>query len=159
MAGGNATSERVVVEEDDDNDTYPHGLNYSTGAKIGRGFFNLVVGLGSFTMGDWLGGLIVGGGEIAGLVFLIVGATPEESEDEYGVVTTSYPNESLMYVGMGVGVAAWAFGFVRPFLYDISKAKKNGTYYAGNPMDHINIAVVPDKRGKAAVNMSYSFQF
>ncbi|MDR1100506.1 MAG: hypothetical protein LBL28_08510, partial [Treponema sp.] len=60
-----------------------------------------------------------------------------------------------------VTLAQIAVGFVRPFTYDTALAKKNSAY-AGldtNPLEHINIAIVPDKNGPAALNLSYSFSY
>jgi hypothetical protein len=58
------------------------------------------------------------------------------------------------------------FGHIRPFAYDKARAKKNGTYYAyndkpwkDNPLEHINVALMPDDKGIRAVNLSYSLQF
>ncbi|MFP3042911.1 CsgG/HfaB family protein [Treponema primitia] len=117
---------------------YPHGLNYSTGRKVGAGFLNWIYGLGSFTMGDWAGGLIVGGTGLVGVVLMASGAGE----------------------GVILEVASVIYGHIRPFQYDKARAKKNGTYYASeNPIDHIHIALIPDNNGVRAVNLSYSLQF
>ena len=133
---------------------YPHGLNFSTGRKVGAGFLNWIFGLGSFTMGDWLGGIIVGVPIVAGVIMSGVSAPATDAE---GNATEDTP--PIFYAGMGVMFAGIIFGHARPFMYDVSLAKKRGTYYASNPIDHINIALIPNNRGIKAMQMTYSFQF
>jgi TolB-like protein len=145
---------------------YPNGRNFSTGRKVGSGFLNLVGGLGSFTMGDWVGGLIIGVGEIGGTVLMATGVGTTTITNPDGSTT---PQDSLgtgFYIGIGLVVGSNIFGFIRPFMYDTSLAKKRGTYYAdagkaagGNPLEHIDIALIPDSSGIRAVNLSYSFSY
>jgi hypothetical protein len=128
---------------------------------------NWIYGLGSFTIGDWVGGLIVGGTELTGTIFYIVGImNPIETEVEYGVGSgrdyytyTDYSTNPLQFVGIGLQVAAIIYGHIRPFQYDKALAKKNGTYYAYNPLEHINVALLPVRNGRAGVRLSYSLQF
>jgi hypothetical protein len=122
---------------------YSNGLNYSTGYKVGMGFANWVYGLGSFIMGDWVEGLIIGGSDLLGMVIM---------------VSSSGDN------GPGIGalliLGATIYGHIRPFSYDKALAKKNGAYYASeNPMDHIKVAVIPDAAGIKQLNLTYSWQF
>ena len=119
---------------------YPNGLNFSTGRKVNAGFLNLFFGLGSFTMGDIAGGFIVGGLQLAGYL-VIANADPYSDA------------ENLL--GIGINLGSIIYGFIRPFSYDTALAKKNGTWYATNPLNHINIALVPDNRGIRAVHLSY----
>jgi hypothetical protein len=145
----------------------PNGLTYTTGRKVGAGFLNFVAGVGSFTMGDWIGGLIVGGTEALGLGLIIVGMIGNAYEDDgsewfadFGSRFEAEPNIGLLVSGLLIGAAGEIYGYIRPFQYDKSLSKKNGTYYASNnPMDHIHIAVIPNNKGIRAVNMSYSFKF
>jgi TolB-like protein len=141
---------------------YPQGLNFSTGRKVGAGFLNMFYGIGSFTMGDWVGGLIIGGGELVSTVAII--AALYNAEQSYEVsdyeskVVSAY---SFAVVGVLVQTAATVFGFIRPFTYDIALAKKNGTYFTldGNPFKNITVVIVPDKKGPAAMNFTYSFSY
>jgi TolB-like protein len=124
---------------------YPHGLNYSTGRKVGAGFLNLIFGLGSFTMGDWAGGLIIGGSDTLGLV-----------------LSQIFSKEDYFALGFIPMAGAGIYGFIRPFQYDKAKAKKNGTYFAvldSNPMEYIKIALAPDNKGIRTMSLSYSLSF
>jgi TolB-like protein len=143
---------------------YPNGLNFSTGRKVGAGFLNLILGLGSFTMGDWAGGLIIAGAQVGSYLMLMSGPTVEgrDSYDEFGRVIGAEPSEPnpLFYVGLAVNLGSTVFGFVRPFSYDVALSKKKGTYYSStNPMDNINIVLLPDNNGIRAVHLSYRFQY
>jgi len=165
----------------------PGGLNYTTGRKVGAGVLNMLLGTGSFTMGDWVGGLIVGGVEAVGLVLTISGSdiSYKESSKPLEISNPSYqpsqpysstnkpyiPNpdrdeskiengELLTAVGIIVYAAGAVYGYIRPFSYDKDLAKKNGTYIgSSNPMDHINIAIIPDRQGIRAVRLSYNVKF
>jgi TolB-like protein len=133
---------------------YPNGLNYSTGQKVGVGFLNILFGLGSFTMGDWVGGLIIAGTQAAGYLMMVTAIT----SDEY--LEGGFELPIIYYVGLGVNVGSMIYGFTRPFSYDKALAKKNGTYYASdNPMDHINIFFIPDNNGIHTVHLSYNLKF
>jgi len=117
---------------------YPNGLNFSTGRKVGAGFLNMIFGLGSFTMGDWVGGLIIAGAEVAGYLMMFNGFD-------------SYYDD---YYNLGSVI----FGFVRPFSYDTALAKKN--YYASsNPLEHIDIVLIPGNNGIRKARLSYKLQY
>jgi TolB-like protein len=139
---------------------YPNGLNFSNERKVGAGFLNWIFGIGSFTMGDWVGGLIVGGLELIGNIVFITGlATEIEYEtfpgyyDGYYYHEPTYgyePDWSTAMVGMGISLVGTIIGHVRPFAYDKALAKKNGTYYSvedGNPLYHITFSPVPTRNG------------
>ncbi|MDR1147298.1 MAG: P13 family porin [Spirochaetaceae bacterium] len=136
------------------------GLTWTTGEKWGKGAVNMVFGVGSFTMKDWLGGSIVAGGELAGAILLIVGITYHEdssTSSSDGSYSTSETNGNAFAAIGGIALTAGSiiFGYVRPFSYDKSLAKKNGLAF--NP-ENINIALGPDKGGMA-VQMSYKMSF
>jgi TolB-like protein len=127
---------------------YPNGLNFSTGRKVGAGFLNWIFGVGSFTMGDWVGGLIVGGLELVGGILYITGVTATATND-FGY-TYYEPNIPLVLIGMGVQLGGALYGHIRPFSYDKALAIKNGTYYSiaeGNPFYHITFVPVPVQTG------------
>jgi hypothetical protein len=145
------------------------GLTYSTGHKVGAGFLNTFFwGAGSFFMGDWVGGLIVGGMQVTSEILYIAGAVQvlnSSTTDSYGNYYTDEDKAAtgsvMMVAGAVLGLGQIVVSFVRPFVYDTALSKKNGTYYAlgGNPLEHINIAIVPDKKGPAAMNFTYSFSY
>ncbi|MDR1949004.1 MAG: hypothetical protein LBQ38_06415, partial [Spirochaetaceae bacterium] len=119
------------------------GPYYSTGKKIGTGFLNLALGLGSFTMGDLGGGLIVAGGYTASAAMIVT----EILLMEDGVVGT---------IGLGVAGAAALFGFIRPFMYDRQLVKQNS---APQFMSRVNAGITPDGRGNATLTFSYTHRF
>lgn len=143
----------------------PNGLNFTTSRKIGAGFLNIPLGIGSFTMGDIPGGLIVGGLEAVGVALLIIGIDSFYFSETSinGFVTEyeeGYEHEWAIYVGIGAFVGGVVYGFIRPFLYDTALAKKNGTYVASsNPLDNIDIDIIPGRHGIEQVSMSYTFRF
>jgi TolB-like protein len=121
---------------------YPQGLNYSTGRKVGAGFLNLFfIGIGSFTMGDWLGGLIVGGLQLTGNILYWTGvyniATASVETYSSGYYDYTMDEEKIskatgqMVAGVLFLLAQSVTGFIVPFTYDIARAKKNGTYLGG----------------------------
>jgi TolB-like protein len=136
---------------------YPNGLNFSSGRKIGAGFLNIIYGLGSFTMGDFVGGLIVGGTELAGVLCVVNGAESGSVEEGPG---------SSYYFGIALEVGAVIYGFIRPFQYDTSLAKKNGTYYAAaaiedkNPLYHMAVSLQNNRSGgfeRAGLSFRYLY--
>jgi len=119
----------------------PVTSTFSTGRKVGAGFLNLFFGLGSFTMGDWVGGLIVGGIQAAGWILFTVG-----EEDEL-----------LELVGAVCVVGGWGFGFARPFTYDNALARRSA--HASNPMNNIILAPVPTRGGGVGFTVMYNASF
>jgi TolB-like protein len=122
------------------------GHGFSTGRKVGAGFMNIAFGLGSFTMGDWGGGLtILGGYAVAGgLIAVELGAL---NYDDAGAGV--FGN-----IGVGIASAGLAYGFIRPFLYN-----RNVSTALLNVLDGVNIAVIPDSTGIQAVRLTYTHSF
>jgi TolB-like protein len=119
---------------------------FSAGRKIGAGILNIAFGIGSFSMGDWGGGLTILGGYAAagGLVAV-----------ELGVL--SYDDDLVTIPGnIGIGVAGVSvlYGFIRPFLYQ----RKVSTVLL-NVLDGVNVAVFPDSTGVRAVRLTYTHSF
>jgi TolB-like protein len=138
------------------------GLTWTNSEKWSKGAMNMVFGLGSFTMKDWLGGSIVAGGELTGVILLLVGITSSSyTESPDGSSSSTSGNIGAFLGGIALTAGSLIFGYVRPFSYDKSLAKKGGVYYAlgGNPLDNIMAAVTPDGKGAAAVNFTYSFSY
>jgi len=138
---------------------HPKGLNYSTGRKVGAGFLNTLFGIGSFTMGDWLGGSIIGVLELTGAILFVSGYDKRESArydlDSLGVTEARDAafdsGHSIMVTGITTYAIGAIAGFVLPFTYDITQAKKQGTYMSfdasSNPIQHISLSPVPTKTG------------
>jgi TolB-like protein len=83
--------------------------DFSTGQRTAAMFLNPLAGMGSFIMGDWLGGVLVlaGYGIAAGL--LIWDVTGFTYDDEFAGVPGA--------VGFGVAGAAAVFGLIRPWFF------------------------------------------
>jgi len=148
---------------------YPNGLNFSTGRKVGTGFLNMLFGIGSFTMGDPLGGTIVGGLELTGTIVLLAGivryekarTTTHSSNSSAEFWAEIEASQTIMGIGMGVYVVGAITGFVRPFAYDKALAKKRGTYISAdvsNPLYHISLQPVYNK-DTAGMSLLYSMSY
>ena len=152
---------------------YNHGLNFSTGRKVGAGFLNMLFGIGSFSMRDIGGGFLVGGLELAGYGLMVTGIVMMPTYDwgnNYDPTTGKSVNDDydknysrsmiMMFGGSGVVFIGWVTGFARPFAYDKRLAKKNGTYFAfgGNPLDNISITPVSTSDGPG-IGLIYSASF
>jgi hypothetical protein len=170
---------------------YPNGLNFSKGRKVGAGFLNMFFwGTGSFAMGDVGGGLLVGGLQVTSEVLYIIGwITINTSFNTERVwvpgTTTSYGygytnttsghyedvtvhdddkearGVTMVVIGAVAAVAHVIVSHARPYAYDKSLAKRNGTYFAlgDNPLRNITVAMLPGGGGAAAVNLAYSFSY
>jgi TolB-like protein len=118
----------------------------SIGRKIGAGFMNIAFGLGSFTTGDWAGGLTILGGYavVGGLIAVELGMLSYDDD------LASVPGN----IGLGVAGVALLYGFIRPFLY-----QQNGAAALLNVLDGVNVAVFPDATGVRAVRLTYTHSF
>ena len=148
---------------------YPGGFNYSTGAKVGYGYLNLLGGLGSFIMGDWAGGLLVGGLQAAGITMMAIDFPQTTSHTTYnatfGRTTTTYEETGggpAFYIGLVLELCGVIYGYFRPFKYD----KPHAYYRASgkkpwqdNPLEHIGVVLLPDSKGVSVVNLSYNLSF
>jgi hypothetical protein len=135
--GGGLTRPTIVVK------TRQSG-EFSGGRRFGASILNLALGLGSFTMGDWGGGLVVlGGYAVAGGLIA------------YEMLALTY-NDGLAgipgTIGLGVGGITVAFGFIKPWLYKRSPE-------TAATLDRLSVTVIPGETGKAAALISYSWKF
>jgi hypothetical protein len=88
---------------------------FTVGRRVGASFLNLAAGLGSYTMGDWGGGLVVSAamGAAAGLLGWELSLT---LNDPYVGVPGA--------VALGLAGAGVILGIIRPLLYHKSAPKK-----------------------------------
>jgi TolB-like protein len=99
--------------------------DFTTGRRIGAGFLNLAFGAGSFIMGDWVGGLLVGGAELLGIILMSSDMPSYESSyDGYG----SYSEENSgggggYYAGVALMLGGAIYGYIRPFQYHRPRPK------------------------------------
>jgi hypothetical protein len=115
------------------------GGRQSGGAVFGYGLLNLAVGLGSFVQGDPGGGVItlLSYGAAAGLVYWEM--TLAYEDDLAGIPGT---------VGLGVAGFALLYGFIRPAVFNSSRA-------LAEIADGINVSAAPEGR----VLLSYTLKF
>jgi TolB-like protein len=122
---------------------YRNPNSFPLGTRIGAGFLNLLAGAGSYSMGDWKGGLTLTGGYAvaAGLILWdIFGLSP--GDDLAGIPGA---------VGFGVAGITALYGFIRPFIYQKP---------ASNPaLNGIDLLILPGNTGIKAVGFSYTHRF
>jgi hypothetical protein len=109
---------------------------------------NPILGLGSYIMGDWVGGLIVTAleGAAVGLVFWELSL--DKDNDAYLVPGVA---------AFALGGAAVLFGIIKPFLYHLTPS----TNKTAALMKGLDIALVQTAPFKTTpgVRISYRFQF
>lgn len=74
--------------------------DYTAGERLGIGFQNILLGLGSYRNGHWGDGIFLTGSK---LMVCYLGLTAEDDTD--------------MEIALGLGIVSLAYGFVRPFFY------------------------------------------
>jgi hypothetical protein len=121
---------------------------FTMGRRVGASFLNLAAGLGSYTMGDWGGGLVVTAamGAAAGLLAWELSLT---YDDSYVGVPGA--------VALGVAGAGVVFGIIRPLLYHRNISKK----LAANTPLWPSVRIIPasDFSSVKSVQLLYSWQF
>jgi hypothetical protein len=119
---------------------YRDPTGFSPGARIGAGFLNLLAGAGSYSMGDWKGGLTLTGGYLAAAGLVLWDIFAFSSDDDLAGIPGA--------IGFGVAGIAALYGFIRPFIYQKP---------ASNPVaDRIDVLVVPGGTGVKAVSVFYT---
>ncbi|MDR0597875.1 MAG: penicillin-binding protein activator LpoB [Treponema sp.] len=115
--------------------------DFSGGRRFGAGVLNLALGLGSFTMGDWGGGLIVLGGYGAAAGLIVFELSLAYDDDLAG-----YPGA----VGLAVAGATVIYGFIAPLVYHRSPK-------AAAALERLSFTVLPGETGTASVSYSWKF--
>jgi hypothetical protein len=127
--------------------------HFSGGARFGMALLNPLLGMGSYIMGDWLGGLIMTAGYGTAFVLLAWDIAAFENDP-------IFPAKSLEsigipgIVGMGVAAATVVFGFIRPFFYHRTGAKSK----TAEALKDAHIAIIPNKSG-VAVSLGYTLRY
>jgi hypothetical protein len=121
---------------------------FTVGRRVGASFLNLAAGLGSYTMGDWGGGLVVTAamGAAAGLAVWELSLT---WDDPYIGVPGG--------AALGIAGAGLVFGIIRPLLYHKSASKK----LAANapPWPSVELIPVAGHSGIKSVQFLCNWQF
>jgi TolB-like protein len=118
--------------------------DFSGGRRVAAAFLNIALGLGSYTMGDWGGGLtITAGYAVAGglLVWEILGL--DWDSKLVGVPAIA---------GMSVAGVTVVYGFIRPFIYHKRPA-------LAKALEGFKIVILPDERGIKAMSLFYTHRF
>jgi len=161
------------------NITLQNEQRFSNVEKTKAGFKNMFFGLGSFQMGDPLGGSVSLTLELISLVSLFVGIQPLLSDDGSSVFWNDineyeYNNyyeyvyardeqdrklrelhTTLAIAGVGGLVLSWTWGFIRPHMYD----KPVAVQKIARVIDSLNIGLVPMNRSAAKVSVSLNYSF
>jgi hypothetical protein len=143
--------------------------------KTAAGFKNMFFGLGSFQMGDTLGGGIALAGDGISYGLFITGIIIVATAEAEGIVGTGSdpradynskkraeeerlrkPGYNCMIIG-GVGLAlSWTWGFIRPFLYD----KPVAVQKVAAVFDRTSINIFPNfNTGEPVIMLSYRHSF
>jgi TolB-like protein len=119
----------------------------TVGRRVGSGVLNLAGGLGSFTMGDWGGGLTVlaGYAAAAGLIGWELSLNYKDNPELIGTPAT---------LALGVASITVLYGFIRPFAYQRQPSGRVATI-----LDAVTVALGPDAAGAQALNVSYTLRF
>lgn len=94
--------------------------DYTAGERLGIGFQNILLGLGSYRNGHWGDGIFLTGSKL--MVSYLLFAAEDESELDFA---------------LELGIVSLAYGFVRPFFYH----KNNSVNLS------MNIGVIPTAHG------------
>jgi len=142
--------------------------------KVGFGALNLIGGIGSFRMGDNIGGGFVLGGQVVGLVSFTIGILSlnedkKNFERNYpGMTYEAYKNrrpdfytqlDVAMYGGLALVGASALYGFVQPWIYDAVTSNTNWKRASFDPFTDIRIGIIPDNKGIGTMSLTYSRSF
>lgn len=94
--------------------------DYTAGERLGIGFQNILLGLGSYRNGHWGDGIFLTGSKL--MVCYLGFAAEDEADRDFA---------------LGLGIVSLAYGFVRPFFYH----KNNSVNLS------MNIGVIPTAHG------------
>jgi len=136
---------------------------FTNAEKTSAGFKNILFGLGSFQMGDPLGGGICVALQIPSLVSFVLGIQPLLSSDGGSIFWSGGMGEydfrnlhiTLGVIGAGGAVLSWTWGFIRPHVYD----KPVAIQKMASVIDHMNIGIIPMGNGETKVSVSLNYSF
>jgi hypothetical protein len=112
-------------------------IGFSTGRKLGAGFLNILGGAGSYSMGDWRGGVIVSAGYVAAVGLILWDVIGMDYDDPMSGVPGA--------IGIGIVAGAIVYGFIRPFTY--------------NTHGGFRVSILSDKTSGNTVRVSYTWRF
>jgi TolB-like protein len=121
---------------------------FTVGRRVGASFLNLAAGLGSYTMGDWGGGLLVTAAMGAAAGLLAWELSLDYDDSFVGIPGT---------VALGVAGAGVVFGILRP-LFD-HKRTSHGLAAAVPLWPSVVVVPAGDNSGIGSVQFLYTWQF
>jgi hypothetical protein len=123
--------------------------SFSTPRRVGAGFLNLLMGAGSFSMRDYLGGALIAGGYALAAGLIIWEVTGFSYEDDMAGIPGT--------LGLGVAGLTAGGGFVRPLLY--ARNTGSGTGQRPAPYGGANLSLQPGPRGLEAMRFTYTYSY
>ena len=123
--------------------------DFSIGRRIGACFLNIFLGLGSYTMGDWLGGTIILLGDIAGVGLLIYGF------DVAGTYSTMGKAFGSIILGSGICLYTLGYSFYRPFRYK-SRSSKTANL---DDLRNWDIGIASNENGRIVGRIAFTAHF
>ena len=130
-------------------------VDYTIPERTGAAALNLVFGTGSFLQKDWLGGGITAGAEGLGTVLALYAIFNHIGWYHDWPITECAEYAYPFFIGIGAYAGGAIFGIVRAFVFH----KPGSTVAAAPANTPFNLTLVPDKKGNAAVHMSYTLRF
>ncbi len=141
----NKTKEQSLLLEDSviqfNFEEYENNQNFSTGRRISAAGLNLLLGAGSYTMGDIFGGVVTTVAEGGGIALLALGISSESS----GMV---YAGAALLGAGIG-------WGIVRPLFYNPQPSKTAQL----NDLRNWTVSFIPINEKEFAGKISFAAHF
>ena len=162
-------------------ETESDNQDFSTGQRVGAGFMNIFLGLGSYTMGDWRGGLLLTLFDVLTIPALTVSIAFWVQHPEtwafpkpftlglgvafdiitfmplwYGIVVVAWVVYHIgPYLGVASYVANLAYKFIRPFEYHKPAAKTARL----DDLRNWDIALMPNENGKVSGQIAFTAHF
>ncbi|MDR2739352.1 MAG: hypothetical protein LBB68_05930 [Treponema sp.] len=129
--------------------------DYGTGRRIGAGFLNLLLGVGSFTMGEWQDGLIIAAIELSGIGGVFGGLPLLNTDDD----ALSKVQNTCGWVLVGVGGAAYVTGAVFGFIWPMNYHKPGAPTARIDDIRNWQVGFYPDENGRAAGQIAFTAHF
>jgi TolB-like protein len=122
---------------------YRDPADFPLGNRIAAGFLNILAGAGSYSMGDWKGGLTLTGNYAVAAGLVLWDIFGFSRDDDFAGIPGA--------VGFGIAGITVLYGFIRPFIY---QKPTNDPVLSG-----IDVLVVPGNRGIKTVGLLYTHRF
>jgi TolB-like protein len=116
---------------------------FSVGTMIGAGFLNILAGAGSYSMGDWKGGLTLTGGYALAAGLVLWDVFGFSAGDDFAGIPGA--------VGFSIAGLTALYGFIRLFIYQ--KPKNDPV------LSKIDLLLAPGSAGLKAAGISYTYRF